>query len=234
MDSPINIEALLTQVALFKGLPSAGLERIARSTRKIYASKGDFLFRKNDICKGFHALLYGQVKLMVTSSLGSEKVVKILHEGEIFGEATMLMETPYVVAAQTLTDCLLLHVGKRVVFAELERNHNLCRKMLSEMALHEQQFVADVESYSLHSGKQRIINYLLSAVANSDADCTSIAVTLLTTKGVVASRLSLTQEHFSRILFDLSKNGLIVVDGRTIHIPSVPNLRKYESECVHN
>ena len=56
----------------------------------------------------------------------------------------------------------------------------------------------------------------------------SLTVTLPTNKGVIASRLNLTQEHFSRILHELSENGLIAVKGRRITIPNVEKLRGYD------
>jgi CRP-like cAMP-binding protein len=61
-----------------------------------------------------------------------------------------------------------------------------------------------------------------------ESDEKSITITLPTNKGVIASRLNLTQEHFSRILHELSENGLIVVEGRKIHIPDVDKLRQYD------
>ncbi|HSN64725.1 MAG: Crp/Fnr family transcriptional regulator [Azonexus sp.] len=225
---PINIEALLTHVPLFNGLAPEEISRIARATREIHAGKGDILFHKGDPCTGFHLLVYGQVKLAFTSQQGSEKVVEIMQQGQSFGEAIMFMEKPYIVFAQALTDSLLLHVSKQAVFDELARDHNLCRKMLAGMAMRLHQLMNDVESYSLHSGKQRIIGYLLRELAEEDQHGTDVAVTLPTNKGVIASRLNLTQEHFSRILHELTELGLIVVEGRKIHIPSVANLRKHE------
>jgi len=225
---PINIEALLTHIPLFNGLAPEEISRIAHGTREIHASKGDILFHKGDSCNGFHLLVYGQVKLAFTSQQGNEKVVEILTQGQSFGEAIMFMEKPYIVFAQALTDSLLLHVSKHAVFDELARDHNLCRKMLAGMAMRLHQLMNDVESYSLHSGKQRIIGYLLRELAEEDQNGANVAVTLPTNKGVIASRLNLTQEHFSRILHELSELGLIVVEGRKIHIPSVANLRKHE------
>ncbi|HYO28251.1 MAG TPA: Crp/Fnr family transcriptional regulator [Azonexus sp.] len=225
---PINIEALLTHIPLFEGLAPEELARIARGTREIHASKGDILFHKGDPCNGFHLLVYGQVKLAFTSQQGNEKVVEIMQQGQSFGEAIMFMEKPYIVFAQALTDSLLLHVSKQAVFDELARDHNLCRKMLAGMAMRLHQLMNDVESYSLHSGKQRIIGYLLRELAEEDQNGTDVAVTLPTNKGVIASRLNLTQEHFSRILHELTELRLIVVEGRKIHIPSVANLRKHE------
>jgi CRP-like cAMP-binding protein len=224
---PINIEALLTHIPLFNGLASEELARIARSTREIHASKGDILFHKGDPCTGFHLLVYGQIKLAFTSQQGGEKVVEILQQGQSFGEAIMFMEKPYIVFAQALADSLLLHVSKQAVFDELSRDHNLCRKMLAGMALRLHQLMNDVESYSLHSGKERIIGYLLRELAEADQNGLNVAVTLPANKGVIASRLNLTQEHFSRILHELTELGLIVVEGRTIRIPSVANLRKH-------
>jgi CRP-like cAMP-binding protein len=225
---PINIEALLTHIPLFNGLAPEEISRIARSTREVNVSKGGILFHKGDVCTGFHLLVYGQVKLAFTSPQGNEKVVEILSQGQSFGEAIMFMEKPYIVFAQALTDSLLLHVSKQAVFDELERDHNLCRKMLAGMAMRLHQLMNDVESYSLHSGKQRIIGYLLRELTEAEENGKNVSVTLSTNKGVIASRLNLTQEHFSRILHELTELGLIVVEGRKIHIPCVTKLRKHE------
>lgn len=225
---PINIEALLTHIPLFNGLAPEEITRIARGTREIHANKGEILFHKGDSCNGFHLLVYGQVKLAFTSSQGSEKVVEIIRQGQSFGEAVMFMEKPYIVFAKALTDSLLLHISKAAVFEELQRDHNLCRKMLAGMAMRLHQLMADVESYSLHSGKERIIGYLLRELAETKQNGVNAAVTLPANKGVIASRLNLTQEHFSRILHELTSLGLIIVEGRKIHIPSVARLRQHE------
>ncbi len=225
---PINIEALLTHIPLFNGLAQEEIARIARSTREIHASKGDILFHKGDACNGFHLLVYGQIKLAFTSPQGSEKVVEIIGAGQSFGEAIMFMDKPYIVFAQALADSLLLHVSKAAVFDELQRDASFGRKMLAGMSMRLHQLMNDVESYSLHSGKERIIGYLLRELPDADANGVNVAITLPTNKGVIASRLNLTQEHFSRILHELTELGLIVVEGRKIHIPSVANLRKHE------
>ncbi|WP_412480963.1 Crp/Fnr family transcriptional regulator [Azonexus sp. IMCC34839] len=225
---PINIEALLTHIPLFNGLAPEEIARIARGTREIHANKGEILFHKGDPCNGFHLLVYGQIKLAFTSPQGSEKVVEIIRQGQSFGEAIMFMDKPYIVFAQALNDSLLLHVSKNAVYDELDRDPKFSRKMLAGMSMRLHQLMNDVESYSLHSGKQRIIGYLLQQLPEDEENGVNVVVTLPTNKGVIASRLNLTQEHFSRILHELTELGLIVVEGRKIHIPSVDKLRKHE------
>lgn len=223
-----NVEALLAHLPLFNGLAVEEIARIAGSTTEIHAAKGDILFYKGEHCTGFHLLVYGQIKLAFTSAQGSEKVVEVVREGQSFGEALMFMDKPYIVFAQALSDSMLLHVSKSGIFAELERDHDLGRKMLAGMSMRLHQLMGDVESYSLHSGKQRIIGYLLQELPDRDLDGSNVVIQLTTSKGVIASRLNLTQEHFSRILHELIGLGLIVVEGKKIVIPDVSRLRQHD------
>ena len=222
----INIEALLANVPLFNGLEADDIARIARGTREVNAARGDILFHKGDQASGFYLIVYGQVKLAFTSAQGNEKVVDILSQGQTFGEAVMFMDKPHMVYAQTLSDSQLLHIAKAVIIEELENDPKLGRKMIAGLSIRLHHLVTDVESYSLHSGRQRIIGYLLRD--NIDSDEKSLSVTLPTNKGIIASRLNLTQEHFSRILHELSEKGLILVKGRKISIPDVEKLRTYD------
>ena len=222
----LNIEALLRSVPLFNGLEPDEIARIARGTREYNAARGDILFHKGDQASGFFLIVYGQIKLAFTSEQGSEKVIDIIGQGQTFGEAVMFMDKPHMVYAQALNDSQLLHIAKAVILEELEKDPKLGRKMIAGLSMRLHHLVTDVESYSLHSGCQRIIGYLLRD--NMESDENSLSITLPTHKGVIASRLNLTQEHFSRILHELSENGLIIVKGRKITIPDVEKLRTYE------
>ncbi|MBK5915743.1 Crp/Fnr family transcriptional regulator [Rhodocyclus purpureus] len=222
----INIEALLAHVPLFKGLSPEEISRLARGTRDLSVLRGELLFNKGDIPTGMHLVVYGQVKLAFTSPQGGEKVVEILGQGETFGEAVMFMDKPYIVHAQALCDSLLLHVSKSAILDEMDKDPGLARKMIAGLSLRLHQVISDVESFSLQSARQRIIGYLLRDVADDATETATI--TLPTQKGVIASRLNVTHEHFSRILQELSQQGLLKVDGRRIDIANVAALRRYE------
>lgn len=204
------------------------LDRIAAGTREIHAARGTVLFRRGDPCEGFHLVVYGQVKLAFTSPSGAEKVVEIMGPGQSFGEAVMFTERPYVVYAQTLADSMLLHVAKPVVFAEIERDPEFARKMIAGLSRRLHSLVSDLESYTLHSGTQRVIGYLLRAETDGGSREGPVSVALPTSKNVIASRLNLTPEHFSRILHDLTEAGLIRVEGRSISILDIERLRTFE------
>lgn len=222
--NPISVDNLLAHVPLFDGLGAEEITRIAGATREIKLARGDMLFHRGDPCTGFHILVYGQVKLAFTSAQGTDKVVDIVSDGQSFGEAIMFADKPYIVYAQALADSLLLHVPKTSIFGEIEKDPGFARKMLAGMAARLHQLMADVESYSLHSGKQRIVDYLLQQLSEEARHAPEATIELTVHKSVIASRLNLTQEHFSRILHELSERGLIAVHGKKIEIPSVPAL----------
>lgn len=226
---PINIETLLSHIALFNALGPDELSKIAKGTRELRCEKGENLFHRGDPCLGFHVLVFGQVKLSFTSAQGIEKVVEVIEQGQSFGEAIMFLDKPYVVSAQALSSCLLLHVSKSVIFDELDRDPGFVRKLLASMAMRMHQLMLDVEGYSLQSGKQRIIGYLMHELLESQLHDENVVLELQVNKGVIASRLNLTQEHFSRILHELSELGLIKVEGKRILIPSVERLHKHQS-----
>jgi CRP-like cAMP-binding protein len=228
MTAPINVRSFLANVGLFKELAADELDRIAAFTRQVRASRSEILFHRGDEANGFFFIVFGQIKLAFVSARGDEKVVDVLGPGQSFGEAVMFMERPHVVTAQALVDSLLLHVQREAVFDELERDPRFARRMIAGLSLRLHQLIGDVEAYSMRSGTQRIIGYLLHDCSLSSAQDGGIEVTLPTAKSVVASRLNLTQERFSRILHDLAAEGLIEVRGRSVHIRDVERLRSFD------
>lgn len=223
----IQTQAFLASIPLFKELALAELEPIAAGTTMCNVPRGEIIVNRGDPCDGFHLVVYGQVKLAFISAEGSEKVVEIVAPGYSFGEALMFMEKPYILMAQALADSLLLHVSKNVVFAEIERNPKFARKMLAGLSRRLHGLISDVEAYSLQSGTERVVGYLLRQDAQPSAETDPYVVTLPTSKAIVASRLNVTPEHFSRILHDLVEAGLIKVDGRDVTIFEAAKLRNY-------
>jgi CRP-like cAMP-binding protein len=228
--TPINPEAFLSGMPLFRELASPQRERIAQRTRLVRAERGQVLFRRGDVCDGMHLIVHGQVKLSFVSSAGVEKVIEFIGAGQSFGEAVMFLDAPHVVTAQALTDSLLLWIPKDAVFERIDNDSGFARGMLGGLARRLHQLVADVESFSTRSGTERVIGFLLRDCATEhegEGARAPVDVLLPVAKGVIASRLNLTQEHFSRILHDLAAAGLIEVKGRSIHVPDPARLRHH-------
>ncbi len=221
----ITTQAFLSRLPLFGDLAPAELDRIAAGTTEVHVPRGEVIVNRSDPCVGFHLVVYGQVKLAIVTPQGGEKIVELIGPGYSFGEAVMFMERPYYVMAQAVDDSFLLHISRRAVFEGLERDPAFAKKMLAGLSRRLHGLVTDVESYSLQSGTERVVGYLLRQDEEQAQSGNSYTVTLPASKTIVASRLNLTPEHFSRILHELSEAKLISVEGRDVHILDLATLR---------
>lgn len=221
-------EHYLAHVPLFRELPGADIQRIASKTVAIDAPRGTVLLRRGDPCRGFHVIVFGRIKLSLQSLQGVEKVVELMGPGQSFGEALMFIEEPYLVTAESVDDAKVLHVPRDIVFAEIDRDPSFARRMLAGLSWRLHHLMMDVESYTLNTGTQRVIGYLLRGKTEAGAE-NSVTISLEASKGVIASRLSLTQEHFSRILHQLMASGLINIHKREIHVPDIQRLLQHDT-----
>ncbi|MEK7875640.1 MAG: Crp/Fnr family transcriptional regulator [Pseudomonadota bacterium] len=223
---PINVRDFLSNLPLFRELSAGEITHLAAGSVEIDAPRGTVLVQCGDACRGIHIVIFGQVKLALQAPGGGEKVVELIGPGMSFGEPVMFLDKPYMVSATTLADSLLLHVAREVVYAEIERDPGFARRIIAGLSRRLHHLIGDLEAVSLHSGTQRVIGYLLrdESAANT---ANSLSVTLPAKKGVIASRLNLTHEHFSRILHELIEAELIEVDGPRVTIPDVARLRSH-------
>jgi CRP-like cAMP-binding protein len=214
-----DLPRYLGVLPLFSDLSPPELERLARGCQLRRFGRGEAVFRVGQPCEEFHVTVTGQVKLFAVSPAGQEKVIELIGPGGSFAEALMFTGQPYIINAQSLTDSLLLSVSKKAVVAEIEGDSRFAMRMLAGISRRLHGLVRDVQAYSLHSGMQRVIGYLLrDQVAADEVSSAALTVLLPVSKAIIASRLSLTPEYFSRVLHELEMANLIEVDKREIRI----------------
>lgn len=224
----IDIAAILRSLPMLQETGPEHLQHLCAATREKRLQRGELLFQKGDMPKGFYVVVSGQVKLAVSSAQGNEKVVDILGPRQTFGEAVMFMDRPYPVFAQALADALVLHVSRNAVFELLASDVTFARHLLAGLSMRLHALVQDVESLSLRSSAQRLIGYLLQLSSHVEDAHGTVSCTLPTSKQIIASRLNLTPETFSRVLHELTNAGLMSVHGRQIEIHDLDRLRHYE------
>ena len=119
-------------------------------------------------------------------------------------------------------------MSKQATLAEIRRDPRFSLRMLAGISRRLHSLVNEIESGAMHSGMQRVIGYLLR---ESDVhDCATgqvFTVSLPVSKAIIASRLSLTPEYFSKVLHELEAESLIRIDNRDIHIIDDARLRHY-------
>lgn len=217
-----DLRQVIASAPMFGGLDAAHVDFLAGHSRPIFLPAGQVLFRRGTPSTGFYIVLDGRMQLSVSNSEGAVKVVEILSPGSAFGHAVMFLREPYPVDSTALADTRLLFVPATAVDRVLDEDPMMARSMLASMAKRLQSKVQDIAMLSLQSATQRIVAYMLGAAGESGTVAATVELPAL--KQVLASRLGMTPETFSRAMRTLSAEGLIRVDGSVVEIPDVAAL----------
>lgn len=219
----VAVTGLLANVALFKHLDAASRTRIAAHTTKIRLRRGEALFHRGAKPEGFHVVVFGEIALTAHGPRGP-RLSGIVGPGRSFGEPVMFLGKPYIVDARAQTDALLLLVPREAVLAEIERNPAFAHRMIAGLAARIEALVQEIDVHAGGTARERLVAYLLRSAGAREGQAT---VTLSTSKAALATQLGLTAEHFSRILHDLARQGLLRVEGRRIVIADARALAEH-------
>jgi CRP/FNR family transcriptional regulator, dissimilatory nitrate respiration regulator len=225
--SPYAID-FLQRLPLLSTLDGDAMRRMLAATKQVDAPRGTILLRRGNVCDGLYVVVRGRFKMSLETRQGDEKVIALLGSGARFGDALLYTSELCLATVQAIVDSIAVCIAKGAVLHEISTNTAFALHIIEDLSRRLYQRTKEVESYTLLSGTQRLINYLLSEEPESTVNGVR-HVMLLERKGVIASRLNLTQEHFSRILRDLAMRKLIQVDGAHVVIPDVAQLH---SACV--
>jgi len=217
---------LLRNNALFAGLNDEQFALVLAGSKSVEIKEGEVLFRQQQAAEYFYLLVTGDIKLYRLSPDGGEKVIELIRSGQTFAEAVMFMAGGfYPVNAQALTDSRLIRVEMKMFRSLLEHSSQSCLKILGHMSQRLHGAVQEIEQLTLQNAKMRVVQFLLRELPTDVS--APYQLQWSAPKTVIASRLSIRPETFSRILQQLIQEGSIRVDGKFIKILDFEALRQY-------
>jgi CRP-like cAMP-binding protein len=211
---PQDIAAALHANPLFSALDEEQLERVRRHAHVIDMVEGESLFFQGDEVSSFYLVVEGRIKLYRVSADGKEKIVEIMETGHTFGEALMFMsQSTYPVTATALLPSRVIGINCRAFRDMLYESIDTCFLVMGNLSFRLRGFIREIDALSLDTGTVRIASYLLHK-APADRDSFELDVA----KSVIASRLSVKPETFSRILKQLHDKDIVTIEGRQVTI----------------
>jgi CRP-like cAMP-binding protein len=130
----------------------------------------------------------------------------------------------YPVSAEALESSEVLVFDSRVMLGLLRDSVDSCFNLMATMSQRLRRQINEIDTLTLHNATFRLVTFLLQQIPEDVLESPEIQLT--TPKNVVASRLSIQPETFSRILARLNKRGLLEVNGLNIVLRDLPGLRK--------
>lgn len=220
--TPNDIEQF-RHIYLFSGLTDLELSRVAAHASFRELAAGEILFRREDSCNHFFLVQSGVVKLYRLSQSGEEKVIELISPNQLFAEAVMFMGARYPVHAETVEPVRLIAFDSQDFSDLLHGNSELCFRLMANMSRRMHGLINEIDRLTLHSGTERLIQYLLDQLPEGVAPSQSIR--LRVPKLVIASRLGIQPETLSRILSKLRQEGLLEISEDTILLRDIAALR---------
>jgi CRP-like cAMP-binding protein len=204
----------LKKYHLLSRLSDEQLDRVCQHSHLITLQEGKSLFYQGDTVSSFYLVLIGKIKLFRVSPEGNEKIVEFVEQGDSFAEALMFMDHPhYPVNATALTYCKVIGINCNDFKAMLRDSIDTCFLLMGSMSIRLRGLIQEIDTLSLSTGTVRIVTYLLQNSAEG-----SETFNLEIAKSVIASRLSVKPETFSRILKNLHELNILTINGRSVTI----------------
>jgi len=199
---------------LFSGLTDEQLKRVACHASRIRLNEGQMLFRQGDSADRFYLVIKGQMRLFRLSPDGAEKVIEIVAPGQTFAEALMFLKAPrYPVCAAALSPSEIIGMDAGDFAAMLHESPDTCFLLLAALSMRLRGLIGEIDNLTLHTATSRVARYLVSKLPAAHR-----TLDLDVRKGVLASRLSVKPETFSRVVKNLSDQGVIEVHGSHVTI----------------
>ena len=217
-----SIITALKQSPLLSSLTDLQIDRVYKHCEIIKLNEGQQLFTQGEDVNFFYLVLRGKVKLFRVSPDGQEKIIEIVPEGEIFAEALMFMDRPhYPVSAAALSESVVIGIDAQNFKDMLWNSVDTCLLLLGNMSFRLRNLVNEIDRITLHTGTCRIASYLIQHTPE-EQECFELDIP----KSVIAARLSVKPETFSRITKRLRDTGVLSINGSKITIHDREALKK--------
>jgi CRP/FNR family transcriptional regulator len=216
--------------SIFSSLSERELEYLKLKSREKTLKENEIIFWEGDYGDNVYFIKRGRVNIFLISGEGKEKTLRIFGEGEFFGEMSIFDKLPRSASARTMSETSLLIIPGNVILEMVKNNSDLSMKFIRELS--RRMRIADIQIKELlfRNSKERVIRNLLSlAVEFGKQTDKGILINFKLTQQDIANITGLARETVSRIMSSLENDLLIIVESKSILIPSLDKLRQESS-----
>jgi CRP-like cAMP-binding protein len=187
--------------------PRTFLSTIGKGRNMVSFDKRDTIFAQGDSTDGLFFIQEGKVQLNVVSEAGKEATLGILSEGDFFGEGGLAGQVLRMSSAVAMTDCVLLHVGKKAMMLAMSREPKLSAMFVKYLLKRNIRYQDDLVDQLFNSSEKRLARVLLLMAHFDQEGVSEMSVprlsqeTLAEMVGTTRSRVSFFMNRFRKLGF---------------------------------
>jgi CRP-like cAMP-binding protein len=220
--SQTEIAKLFKEIPLFSGLTTEEQQPFMDDAIEKSFPKGKIIYIEENPADYFYIIKTGWVKLFRETFDGTEAVIDILTNSHIFGEFSIFDSGVYSSSVQAVEDCVLIALPTSLLQDQIHKNQKLTMNMFAAMSRYQKKQDKEIEHLTVQSTSQRIGCFLLRLCPPDKQN--NIVIQLPYDKVLLASRLGMKPESFSRSLNTLRNETGIRINGARVEIDSIEQL----------
>ncbi|OSQ37345.1 Crp/Fnr family transcriptional regulator [Thalassospira mesophila] len=194
---------LISNVAVMSAFSRPEVADMVSGTAVSIYPASQLLFNEGEAADKFFIVIKGQVRLFRILGDGRVTLFHLVAAGEPLAEAVMLAGQNYPVSAECAPGSEVVAISKTQFVTRLKADRAMIGRMMQSLIERERFFYQELHDLRQRSPMQRLAGFLL---AQDGGDKLSVP------KHVIANRIGVTPETFSRALRRLEDGGFIERD----------------------
>jgi CRP/FNR family transcriptional regulator, cyclic AMP receptor protein len=181
------------------------------------------VFSQGDLADSVFYIQKGQVKISVLSETGKEAVVALHGQGDFIGEGCLNSQPRRLATAETMTDCVILRIGKAAIERVLRDEPKFSEMFMAYVLTRNARVEADLVDQLFNSSEKRLARVLLLMANFGKAGQPEPLIakisqeTLAEMIGTTRSRVSFFMNRFRKLGF-IEYNGKLEVHNSLLNV----------------
>lgn len=208
---------LLKGVSIFSQMSDSGLARLAELVVSKDYPKDSLVFGAEEPGDAMFIIASGRVKVVLYGESGKEITLSFFHQGDFFGEMSLLDDMPRSANVVTTDPSTLLVLSREAFKRHLEETPSTAMAVLAELSRRLRKADEIIGNLALLDVYGRVAHMLMDLAEREGEQVEDgILIHKRPTQQDIASMVSTSRETVSRALNEFQKRGLLEMDGKSV------------------
>lgn len=205
----------VSKVPLFSELSNEKLLEINNLVRKKEYKNGETICHEGDPNEYLYLIESGLIKLFKIGKNGNEYILRLLKEGQFFGELVLFKDDVFSSSAEAIGDCRICIIPKNDLERLIKTSPDLSYSLLAAVTSRLNQAEIQIESLVLEDAMEKTLRLLLELAKESGTQNEEgILIDLPLSRAGLASLIGISHETLSRKLSELQEEGTLLIKGQ--------------------
>lgn len=217
----------LRKISYFSELEEQQLKKLYNITTLKPIKKGCIIFTEGQKGEAIYFVKTGKVKISKISSVGREYTIKIMEEGDVFGESTLFIGGEYPATAEAIEDSEILELKNKDIEDLILKDTQIALSIIKMLAKTLKYIAVVIENLALRDSVGRTASILLTFARERGTPIKEgILVEIDLKRQELANLAGTSRENITRILSQMDRDGIIKLGKDKILIKDLEELRK--------